>query len=114
MKVCIFGAGAIGGHVAARLIAAKAAEVSVVTRGAQLEAIRSRGLTLHSGGQEISGKPAAATADPSTLLPQDVVLVTLKAHSLPGAAAANFSNILRSRLVIRLPKRSTRSTSPSM
>jgi 2-dehydropantoate 2-reductase len=68
------------------LIAAKAAEISVVTRGAQLEAIRRRGLTLKSGGKEITGKPAAATDDPSTLPPQDVVLVTLKAPSLPAVA----------------------------
>jgi 2-dehydropantoate 2-reductase len=69
-----------------RLIAGGAAEVSVVARGAQLDAIRRRGLTLKSGGKEISGKPAAATDDPSTLPPQDFVVVTLKAHSLPGVA----------------------------
>ena len=86
MKVCVFGAGAIGGHAATRLIAARAAEVSVVTRGRQLEAIRARGLTLLTGGKEITGKPVAATDDPSSLPPQDVVLVTLKAHSLPGVA----------------------------
>jgi 2-dehydropantoate 2-reductase len=86
LKVCVYGAGAIGGHAATRLIGAKAAEISVVTRGAQLEAIRRRGLTLKSGGKEITGKPAAATDDPTTLPPQDVVLVTLKAHSLPAAA----------------------------
>src|SRR6185436_20849213 len=87
MKVCVFGAGAIGGHAATRLIAARAAEVSVVTRGAQLEAIRARGLKLLSGGKEITGKPVAATDDPSTLPPQDVVIVTMKAHSLPAVAA---------------------------
>ena len=86
MKVCVFGAGAIGGHAATRLIAAKAAEVSVVTRGLQLEAIRARGLKVLTNGKEIAGRPAAATDDPSTLLPQDVVIVTLKAHSLPAVA----------------------------
>lgn len=86
MNVCVYGTGAIGGHLATRLIAGGRAEVSVVARGAQLAAIRSRGLTLKSGGQVISGKPAAATDDPATLPPQDLVLVTLKAHSLPGAA----------------------------
>jgi 2-dehydropantoate 2-reductase len=86
LKVCIYGTGAIGGHVATRLIAGGAAQVSVVARGAQLEAIRRRGLVLKSGGKEISGKPVAATDDPSTLPPQDLVVVTLKAHSLPGAA----------------------------
>ena len=88
MKVCIFGAGAIGGRVAVHLVSAGAAEVAVVTRGVQLEAIRARGLTLHTGGKEMKAKPAIATDDPATLPPQDFVLVTLKAHAVPGAAAA--------------------------
>ena len=86
MKVCVFGAGAIGGHAATRLIAAKAADVSVVTRGPQLEAIRARGLKVLTGGKEITGRPVAATDDPATLPPQDVVIVTMKAHSLPAVA----------------------------
>src|SRR4029079_483608 len=88
MKVCIYGAGAIGGRVAVHLISAKAAEVSLVGRGAHLRAIRERGLTLHTGGKELSAKPAAATEDASTLPPQDLVLVTLKAHAVASAAAA--------------------------
>lgn len=86
MKVCIFGAGAVGGHAAAKLVAAGKAEVSVVARGAHLEAIRDGGLTLHADGKTLGGKPAAATDDPSALPPQDLVVVTLKAHSLPGVA----------------------------
>lgn len=88
MKVCIFGAGAIGGHIAARLSAAGHAEVSVVARGPQLDAIRKNGITLKSGKEEIHGKPASATDDPSSLPKQDVVIVTLKAHAAPGAADA--------------------------
>ena len=88
MKVCIFGAGAVGGNIAVRLLSAGADEISLVARGAQLRAIRSRGLTLRSGGKEITVKPKVATDDPSTLPPQDVVAVTLKAHAVPGAAAA--------------------------
>ena len=88
MKVCVFGAGAVGGHLAVRLIAARADDISVVARGAQLAAARSRGLTLRSGGQETTVKVPVATDDPSTLPPQDVVAVTLKAHSVPVAAAA--------------------------
>jgi 2-dehydropantoate 2-reductase len=88
MKVCIFGAGAVGGNVATRLLAAGADEISVVARGAMLQAMREQGLTLHSGGKEIKAKPAVATDDPSTLPAQDLVLVTLKAHAAPGAAAA--------------------------
>jgi len=86
MKVCVFGAGAMGGHFAARLSAAKLAEVSVVARGAQLEAIRTRGLTLKSGAEEIHAMPAHATEDPASLPPQDVLVVTMKGYTLPPLA----------------------------
>ena len=87
MKACVFGAGAVGGSIATRLLAAGAEDVSVVARGAQLEAMRSRGLVLRSGGTEVKAAVPVATDDPSTLPPQDLVLVTLKAHAVPGAAA---------------------------
>jgi 2-dehydropantoate 2-reductase len=87
MKVCVLGAGAVGGHIAARLAAAGQAEVSVVARGAHLEAIRKNGITLKSGKEEIVGKPAAATDDAASLPKQDVVIVTVKAHSVPGLAS---------------------------
>ena len=89
MKVCIFGAGAVGGNIATRLVAANADEVAVVARGAQLQAIRARGLTLRTGGKEIHAKPQVATDDPSTLPPQDIIAVAVKATAaLPAAAAA--------------------------
>jgi 2-dehydropantoate 2-reductase len=88
MKVCVFGAGAVGGHIATRLLAAKADEVSIVARGAVLKAIREHGLTLRSAGKEITAKPRSVTDDPATLPPQDLVIVALKAHAVPGAAAA--------------------------
>ncbi len=88
MKVCVFGAGALGGHLAAQLIAANGCEVSLVARGAQLAAIRERGITLKVGGRELGGKPAAATDNPATLPPQDILFVALKAQTLPAAAAA--------------------------
>jgi 2-dehydropantoate 2-reductase len=87
MKVCILGAGAVGGHIAARHAAASHAEVSVVARGAHLDAIRKNGITLKSGKEEINGKPTVATDDPASLPKQDVVIVTVKAHSVPGFAA---------------------------
>ena len=86
MKVCVFGAGAIGGHIAARMCAANAADVSVVARGPQLEAIRTKGVTLKTGQDEIHGKPGAATDDPGSLPRQDVVIVTLKTHSVASVA----------------------------
>jgi len=88
MKVCVFGAGAVGGQVAARLAASQLAEVSVVARGAQLDAIKKRGAILRTDGEEIVGKPARVTDNPAELPPQDLVAVTLKATSLPGAAEA--------------------------
>lgn len=88
MKVCVFGAGAVGGHLATRLVAAGADEVTIVARGAMLAAMRSRGLTLRSGGTELSAQLRAVTDDPSSLPPQDLILVTLKAHAVPGAASA--------------------------
>jgi 2-dehydropantoate 2-reductase len=88
MRICVYGAGAVGGNIAARLMQGGAAEVSVVTRGAHLAAIRERGLLLRAGAEELLGRPVAATDDASTLPPQDMVIVTLKAHSIPSQAAA--------------------------
>jgi len=88
VKVCIFGAGAVGGNLATRLVAAGADDVSIVARGAVLAAIRTRGLTVRSGGTEVHARPSVATDDPATLPPQDLVLVTLKAHAVAGVAPA--------------------------
>jgi 2-dehydropantoate 2-reductase len=85
MKICVFGAGAIGGHFAARLHKG-GADVSVIARGANLEAIASAGLTVHAPDGEIVA-PVRAVADPKDLGPQDAVLVTVKAPALPAVAA---------------------------
>ncbi|MBV9863414.1 MAG: 2-dehydropantoate 2-reductase [Alphaproteobacteria bacterium] len=90
MKITVFGAGAVGGHLAARLAAgAEAAglEVSAVARGAHLAAMRERGITLLMGEERISA-PIRATDRPETLGPQDVVIATLKSSILPEAAPA--------------------------
>ncbi|SNS99660.1 2-dehydropantoate 2-reductase [Tropicimonas sediminicola] len=83
MKICIFGAGAIGGFMGARL-ARTGADVSLVARGPNLEAIRTNGLTLLEEGAEPETARLRASDDPSDLGPQDYVIVTLKAHSVPG------------------------------
>lgn len=85
MKICIFGAGAIGGNVAARL-AEGGADVSVVVRGAHLAAIRQNGLTVELPDRTIHQR-VTASADPRDLGPQDFVLVTVKAPALPDVAA---------------------------
>lgn len=86
MRICIYGAGAIGGNFAARLADA-GNDVSVVARGAHLDAIRANGLTLLSGDRKIVAK-VKASADPAELGPQDVVISTLKASSLGDLAAS--------------------------
>ena len=83
MKVCIFGSGATGGYLGVELARAGAA-VSLVARGAHLEAIRRNGLKLLIDGEERIAH-APATDDPNELGPQDYVIIGLKAHSIPGA-----------------------------
>jgi 2-dehydropantoate 2-reductase len=85
MKICVFGAGAIGGLMAAKLAAKGDAQVTVIARGPHLAAMQSKGLVLRSEGQEIA-VPVRAVASAAEAGPQDYVVVTLKAHSLPGAA----------------------------
>lgn len=80
MKICVYGAGAVGGHIAARLATA-GSEVSVVARGAHLAAIRKDGLKLIRGDETISPK-VKASERAADLGPQDFVLVTLKANVL--------------------------------
>jgi 2-dehydropantoate 2-reductase len=86
MKTTIFGAGAVGGHLAARLGAA-GADVAVVARGAQLAAIRERGISLHIADERYHAH-IRATDRPETLGPQDLVIVTLKSSVLPEAAGS--------------------------
>lgn len=85
MDVCIYGTGAIGGFLAARLIAGGKAKVSVIARGPQLQAIKEKGLQLLSASGDAQGRPAYATDRPADLPPQDVVFVTLKAYALSAA-----------------------------
>jgi 2-dehydropantoate 2-reductase len=86
MKTSVFGAGAIGGYIAAKLAGA-GHDVSIVARGAHLDAIRQRGLRLESRG-ETQTFPVRATDRAEELGPQDLVVLTVKAHAMPGAASA--------------------------
>ena len=86
MRICIFGAGAIGGYLAVEL-ALSGQEVCVVARGAHLEAIRQRGLTLKIGGVQKVAK-VAAHSDAGAFGRQDVVICALKAHQAFQNAAA--------------------------
>src|SRR5882757_8890247 len=84
MRICIFGAGAVGSHFAVRLALA-GHDVSCVTRGPHLEAVKANGLTLRVGDVEFSAK-VNASDDPAALGPQDFVISTLKATGLSSLA----------------------------
>ena len=85
MKICIVGAGAIGGFIGARLAQAGGSEVSVLARGATLAAIRAEGLQLHMGGQ--LQRVRVHTSDQAAELgPQDLVIVAVKGQALPALA----------------------------
>jgi 2-dehydropantoate 2-reductase len=87
MKVCIVGAGAIGGLVATRLAVAGKAHVSAIARGATLDSLRDHGWRLTHGGGE-SSAPARVTSDPRELGEQDLVILAIKAPALGAAARA--------------------------
>lgn len=82
MKICIYGAGAIGGYLGARL-ASTGADVSLIARGDHRQAIRDRGLRIRTDGGEINCSLPCVEA-PEELGPQDFVIMTLKAHSVPA------------------------------
>lgn len=84
MKLCVFGAGAVGGHLAAKL-AASGHDVSVVARGAHLAALQQNGVKLLHGERTIAARVRAA-ARAAELGPQEAVLVTLKANMLDAFA----------------------------
>jgi len=84
MRVTVFGAGAIGGYLAARLAIAGKVDLSIVARGAHLDAIKANGLRLiEDGGESVAPVRAAARAE--ELGVQDYVVLALKAHSVGPA-----------------------------
>ena len=86
MKICVFGAGAIGGYMGAKLAKA-GAEVSLVARGPHLAAMQANGLRLIEEDDDFT-VPVRASADPTPLGPQDYLVITLKAHSVPPVVPA--------------------------
>ena len=85
MNITVIGAGAIGGHIAARLAAA-GEKVSVIARGEHLKAIRERGLILKEGGEEIVARVEASDRIADAGRP-DLVVLGVKAHQLAPIAA---------------------------
>jgi len=86
MKVCIYGAGAIGGWIGVKLAKA-GCEVSVVARGATLEALRKDGLRLQEGNETLATK-VNASASPADLGVQDLVVIAVKAPAMADVAKA--------------------------
>ena len=80
-RVCVVGAGAIGGYLAARLAAVPGITLTVLARGAQLAALRRGGIRILEDGHD-TRVALHADDDPRRLGPQDVLLVCLKAHAL--------------------------------
>ncbi len=88
MKICIVGAGAIGGYIGAKL-ALGGEQVTLIARGAHLDAIQKNGLKLVSAdGAEHVVKDVFATSDMGEAGRQDVAILALKAHSVPAIATA--------------------------
>jgi 2-dehydropantoate 2-reductase len=85
MKVCIYGAGAVGGFIGTRLAAAGEASVSAVARGLTLQALREHGWRLRQDG-ELLRAPARAAADPGELGVMDLVVVAVKGPALAEVA----------------------------
>lgn len=86
MKICIFGAGAIGGFIGARLALA-GEDVTLIARGPHLAAMKKNGLKLISEGKTYVVHPRC-TDDAREAGPQDFVVLSVKAHGLPGIADA--------------------------
>jgi 2-dehydropantoate 2-reductase len=86
-RICMFGAGAIGGFVGARLARAGEADVSLIARGPHLDAMKANGLQLTEDGKDHLVHPRV-TSDPRELGTQDFVILTLKSHALPGVVDA--------------------------
>jgi 2-dehydropantoate 2-reductase len=97
MNITVIGAGAIGGHIAAKLAAA-GESVSVVARGEHLKAIRERGLILKEGGEEIVARVEATDRIVDVRHP-DLVALGVKAHQL-APIAADVASILGSETMV--------------
>jgi 2-dehydropantoate 2-reductase len=98
MKVCIYGAGAIGGFIGTRLALTGQHQVSVVARGATLAAVQQHGLRLRWGGQLLAA-PVQASADPSDLGPQDLIVIAVKGPAL-GEVAARITPLMSDQTLV--------------
>jgi 2-dehydropantoate 2-reductase len=96
MRICVVGAGSIGGVIAAGLAGVDGVTASVLARGATLDAIRADGLRVRApdgSARAVTGLAAAAPDDAASLGVQDVVVVAVKAQSM-GSVAASIGPLL--------------------
>ncbi len=87
MRVAILGSGGVGGYFGGRLAARGTADVTFIARGAHLAAMRDRGLRIESPDGDVSLASVAATDQPSTVGPVDVVLFAVKLYDTESALA---------------------------
>ena len=99
MKICVIGAGAIGGYVGAKLALA-GEDVTLVARGANFEAIRKNGMRLRmSDGVEYVARNVRVVSKPAEAGPQDLVVLGMKAHQVQ-AVVGDLPALLRDDTVI--------------
>jgi 2-dehydropantoate 2-reductase len=86
LKICVVGAGAIGGFLGTRLALEGSAQVSALARGTTLVALRDHGWRLQEGTAVVQAPVALAADDPRELGPQDLLILAVKAPPLPALA----------------------------
>jgi len=86
MRIAIVGSGGVGGYFGGRL-AASGSDVTFLARGAHLDALRSRGLRIHSPLGDIHLARVNATEEPASVGPVDVVFFTVKLYDTESAMA---------------------------
>jgi 2-dehydropantoate 2-reductase len=86
LKICVVGAGAIGGFLGTRLALAGGAHVSALARGTTLVALRDHGWRLQEGADLVQAPVALAADDPHELGPQDLLIIAVKSPALPALA----------------------------
>jgi len=86
LKICVVGAGAIGGFLGTRLALVRGTQVSALARGTTLVALRDHGWRLEEGGKLLQAPVALAMDDPRELGPQELLILTVKSPALPALA----------------------------
>jgi 2-dehydropantoate 2-reductase len=98
MKVCVYGAGAIGGFIGTR-VGAAGHTLTAVARGATLAALRQHGMRLVQGGETIVA-PVQVEEDPDRLGPQDLVIIAVKEPALAAVTARIAPLLARDTMVL--------------